>query len=261
MRREKGFLVLLMLTLSFWAIPSFSQQKYPKLIRWKKDNSIMVLIPAGEFWMGSAKKRAESPKHKVYLKDFYIDKYEVTTSQYLKFCQETSRKPPYYLRQGIPKGKENHPVQHITWEDADAYCKWAGKRLPSEAEWEKSARGTDGRLYPWGNFWDPSRSNNRTSPYQNTTPVGSFPQGASPYGVMDMAGNVWEWTGDWYKSYPGAKDQFDETGKLRVTRGGAFFFSIDLLRTSARNPLPPDDRSEYNGFRCAIDAQKVRFKK
>ena len=242
-------------------------QARPKLVRWFKDNSYMILIPAGEFWMGADKSvnveymaANEKPKHKVFLPDYYIDKFEVTNQQYFNFCKETGHKLPLLLKEGaIPAGRENHPVVNITWDDADAFCKWAGKRLPTEAEWEKAGRGTDARTYPWGNGWDQNLCNNRTSPYEDTVPVGTYPKGASPYGVMDMAGNAWEWTEDWYKSYPGAPNSFDETGKMKVTRGGAYFYSIFLLLVTSRHPLPPDDRSEYNGFRCAVSADGVKI--
>jgi formylglycine-generating enzyme required for sulfatase activity len=225
----------------------------PEVVRWKKDGSIMVKVPASEFWMGSSKSDAEKPRHKVYLDTFYMDKYEVTNTQYLAFCVDTDHRLPIHLRRGmIQQGRERHPVNHVTWSDADAYCKWAGKRLPTEAEWEKAARGTDGRLYPWGSGWNARLSNNRTSPSESTMAVGSFPQGKSPYGALDMAGNVWEWTADWYKSYPGAPLKFDETGKRRVARGGAYFYSIDLLRCANRYPLDPLDATGHGGFRCAI---------
>lgn len=259
-RNERKKLVLTALILGLGISVLAQESAKPKAIRWFKDNSIMILIPAGEFQMGSDRDASEKPRHKVYLPDYYIDKFEVTNQQYLKFCKDTGHSLPSLLISGvIPSGKENHPVVGIGWNDADAYCKWAGKRLPTEAEWEKAARGTDGRTYPWGNAWDQNLCNNRTSPYEDTVPVGSYPKGASPYGVMDMAGNAWEWVDDWYKSYPGSPVAFDETGKLKVTRGGAYFYSIFLLLTTARHPLPPDDRSEYNGFRCAISADKVKI--
>ncbi len=229
----------------------------PSQVKWKKDGAIMVKVPAGEFWMGSSgRPDNEKPKHKVFLDTFYIDKYEVTNTQYLAFCVETNHRLPIHLMRGfIQPGRENHPVANVAWIDADAYCKWAGKRLPTEAEWEKAARGTDGRIYPWGSGWNARLSNNRTSPAESTMPVGSFPQGKSPYGAMDMAGNVWEWTADWYKSYPGAPLTFDETGRRRVAKGGAYFYSIELLKSTNRYPLEPTDATEHGGFRCVASAK------
>ncbi|MEO0108860.1 MAG: SUMF1/EgtB/PvdO family nonheme iron enzyme, partial [candidate division WOR-3 bacterium] len=188
---------------------------------WLKDSSVMILIPAGEFLMGSAQgegDKDEHPLHKVYVSEFYIDKYEVTNRQYKRFCDATGRNypPDPELLSSMPNyfnNYPNYPVVNITWEDARAYCDWAGKRLPTEAEWEKAARGSDGRKYPWGNKApDGSQCNfaDRNLPdvpwcdkdaddgYGFTAPVGHYPQGASPYGVLDMAGNVWEWCNDWY---------------------------------------------------------------
>jgi len=261
MRELKLCAFLFCLAGFFSAQPSAElARSLPRTIRWIKDGAVMILVPAGDFWIGSDKLPNEKPKRRVFLKDFYIDKFEVTNQQYFRFCGETGRQLPIHLHEGkIPAGRENHPVNHINFFDAESYCTWAGRRLPAEDEWEKAARGFDGRAYPWGNGWDQNLSNNRTSPYEDTLPVGSIPRGASPYGVMDMAGNIWEWTSSWYKSYPAAEMQFDETGKTRVTRGGAYFYSIELLRTSYRHPLPPEDKSEYNGFRCAVDIDKVKL--
>jgi len=236
-----------------------AQSELPKTIRLAKDNSEMVLVPAGEFTMGSEKLANEKPRHKVFLKDFYMDKFEVTNLLYYQFCKDTNRELPIHMTSGkMPAGRENHPVSNVSFSDAEAFCKWAGKRLATEQEWEKAARGIDGRIYPWGSGWDQNLSNNRTRSGEDTLPVGSIPRGASPYGLMDMSGNVWEWTDSWYKSYPNSPVNFDETGKNRVTRGGAYFYSIELLRTSYRHPLPPDDVSEYGGMRCALDPDKVK---
>ncbi len=237
-------------------------KELPDRIRWKKDGAEMVKVPAGKFWMGSGRgPGAEKPRHQVFLETFYIDKYEVTNTMYLAFCVDTGHSLPVHLRRRmIQQGRENHPVNNVTWSDADAYCRWAGKRLPTEAEWEKAARGTQGRIYPWGNGWNARLSNNRTSQQESTMPVGSFPDSASPYGAMDMAGNVWEWTADWYKSYPGAGATFDESGKRRVARGGAYFYSIELLKTANRYPLDPNDATEHGGFRCVLDLEPHKEK-
>jgi formylglycine-generating enzyme required for sulfatase activity len=259
MKRCGRFLGLCLLA-AFLAPVAGAQTELPKTISWPKDNSEMALVPAGEFVMGSEKIPNERPAHKVLVKDFYMDKLEVTNRQYQLFCQAAGRQCPIHMTDNkIAAGREKHPVNNVSFFDAEAYCQWAGKRLPTEAEWEKAARGADARVYPWGSGWDQNLSNNRTSAREDTLPVGSIPGGASPYGLLDMAGNVWEWTDGWYKSYPGAPVSFDETGKSRVTRGGAYFYSIELLRTSYRHPLPPDDASEHGGFRCAADSDKVKL--
>jgi formylglycine-generating enzyme required for sulfatase activity len=176
----------------------------------------MVLIPAGEFLMGSdpsVDKDArdnEQPQHTLSLPDYYLAKTPVTNAQYAAFVQATTyhRQPGGWEHGKPPKGREDHPVVNVTWHDAVTYCRWLSEvtgrpyRLPSEAEWEKGARGSDGRIYPWGNQWDAKRCNTRESGKRDTTPVGAFPEGASPYGLLDMAGNVWEWTRSVYKSYP-----------------------------------------------------------
>ena len=166
----------------------------------------MIPIPAGEFLMGSDPRKdkdafdSEQPQHTLYLPDYYIAKTPVTNAQYAAFVR--SGYPPPALWGGWqqpPRGKGDHPVVRVTWHDAIAYCRWlaemTGKsyRLPSEAEWEKGARGSDGRIYPWGNRWDASRCNTYPGGPGDTTPVGTYPQGASPYGLLDMAGNVWDW--------------------------------------------------------------------
>jgi formylglycine-generating enzyme required for sulfatase activity len=257
--KPRAALVLAILVAGWSALKSAGQTLPPKDMLWGKDNSEMVLVPAGEFTMGSEKLQNEKPRRTVMLKDFYIDKFELTNQKYFLFCKDTGRElPTHFVNGKVPAGREKHPVSNVSFFDAEACCKWAGKRLPTEEEWEKAARGVDGRTYPWGSGWDQNLSNNRTRPGQDTLPVGSIPRGASPYGLLDMAGNVWEWTDSWYKSYPGSPVSFDDTGKNRVVRGGAYFYSIELLRTSYRHALPPDDASEYGGFRCAVDPDQVR---
>ncbi len=224
----------------------------------------MVYVPEGEFIMGSNpddEKRGiyvgldELPQRKVFLKGYYIDKYEVTTDLYKKFVDTTGNKTPFDWKDGnYPEGEGYLPVAHIDWYDADAYCKWAGKRLPTEAEWEKAARGTDGRIYPWGDVYDMKKTNTKDW-NRERVPVGSLPEGASPYGVMDMAGNIWEWTADWYKPYQGStlqRDIFGETHK--VIRGGGWNSYGELARTNERYPLPPDKPYQcFAGARCVKD--------
>lgn len=197
----------------------------------------MVLVPAGEFTMGSRKddktaEKDERPAHLVYLNAFSIDQYEVTTSRFAEFLRETKRAVPKYWSEQVPQQHGNKPVVGVDWNDADAYCAWAGKRLPTEAEWEKAARGTDQRLYPWGNQPpNEQRANvNRCCDFKDygvLTDVGSYEQGKSAYGAYDMAGNVWEWTADWYEenyysTSPARNPKGPSSGEYRVLRGGSW---------------------------------------
>ncbi|HLF86292.1 MAG TPA: formylglycine-generating enzyme family protein [Nitrospiria bacterium] len=235
----------------------------------------MILIPAGEFIMGSDTVeikeeplrpleplfKAEKPRHKVLLKAFYIDKYETTNLKYKKFVDTTKRKPPATWKDGMYSGgRDNNPVTMVAWQDADEYCRWAGKRLPTEAEWEKAARGGDERQFPWGNEFDGSRANTEESKLDDTVPVGGYESGKSPYGVYDMVGNVWEWTADWYRPYPGNKEENEFFGDaFKVARGGAHgtsgghYIIQQLYRTSFRFFFYPDKSYTDVGFRCAKD--------
>jgi len=220
----------------------------------------MVLIEAGEFWMGSNDGREnEKPRRRVYLDGFYIDRYEVTNSQYEKFMKATGHEAPEFWSDWSSNEPEQ-PVVGVSWHDAEAYCKWAGRRLPTEAEWEKAARGTDGRKYPWGNGEpDGSKANYYFwwIFFTRTAHVGSYPKGVSPYGVHDMAGNVWEWVADWYgESYyqraPSRNPNGPEFGPYRVLRGGAWLIAFyNDLRSSYRHAENPTYRHHYLGFRCA----------
>lgn len=238
----------------------------------------MVLIPAGVFLMGSdpgvdkdAQDR-EQPQHALYLPDYYLARTPVTNSQYAAFVQAASHRLPEHWKRGKPpRGKEDHPVVNVTWHDAVAYCRWlsevTGKpyRLPSEAEWEKGARGSDGRIWPWGNRWDAERCNSYEGGKGDTTPVGAYPQGASPYGLLDMASNVWDWTRSlWGKNwsapsfkYPydpadGREDLGAPDGVLRVLRGGSFLSNGRLVRCAYRSRLDPYARNRLNGFRVVV---------
>jgi len=315
------------------------------------DGSRMILIPAGEFYMGSSKAGIrtmpegfrpnlehytdEMPRTKVNLKSFYIDKFEVTNAQYNEFVSQTGYPPPYnshdlakpynWSSGTFPPGAANYPVVLVSWEDAFAYARWAGKRLPSEVEWEKAARGTDGRIYPWGNEWSGSKCNSaervagrplksyaawkgfaqvqrtrfekpigglwdvfgQAEVYANNErlkhlqAVGSYPEGRSPYGVYDMAGNVMEWCSNWYdpRLLNHIKDSTQISnyqGTYRAVRGGSWMRPLDDQRTSARDACPPSgylsvrEKNEEGkmqtyswpiisiGFRCAMDVEDAQ---
>ena len=226
----------------------------------------MITIPAGPFTMGTDRERADpqnTPAHVVNLPAYRIDKYLVTNAQYARFVAATGYRAPLDWKDGkIPKGFKLHPVTMVTWADAKAYAKWAGKRLPSEAEWEKAARGTDGRRWPWGDKMDPTKVNTYYT-VGNTTPVTKYPQGASPYGVMDMAGNVSEWTTSDFLPYQGSKaslDLFDVGGGERtrgihykVLRGGTWRSDPFSTQSFQRNFSLPNYASDFYGFRCVAD--------
>lgn len=222
-----------------------------------KDEAEMVYIPAGTFTMGDAQgdgDPAERPTGKVSVNGFWIDRYEVSFDQFGKFVQASNYKAQGNWEQLKSRGS-NHPVVNVTWNDAGAYCRWADKHLPSEAEWEYAARGSDGRKYPWGNQWDATRARFRGNKGSGTTAnVGAYPSGASPFGAQDMAGNVWEWTASLEKPYPyvatdGREDS--KTSGSRVSRGGSWLGDSDILRVSVRDFLSPSSKNDKLGFRCA----------
>jgi len=231
------------------------------------DGADMILIPAGEFLMGSPEAKGnddERPQHKVYLDAFYIYKYKVTNGQFARFVKETGYKAEGDWMRYAKSGRETHPVVCVTWNDAWAYCRWAGGRLPTEAQWEKAARGTDGKEYPWGNTWDRNRCNWHEGPKvsgmadiysgRGTAPVGSFPSGVSPYGVHDMAGNVWEWCSDWYdmdyyRSSPSRNPEGPGHGGNRVVRGGCFVDGSNGVQSAFRDSFGPSDQNIILGFR------------
>ncbi len=228
-----------------------------------KDGAPMVRVPAGEFTMGG--NSMDNPRHPVYLDTFYMDKYEVTTSRYAGFLQATGRQLPFKWSEVGLVSHGDRPVIGVTWEDADAYCRWAGKRLPTEAEWEKAARGTDGREYPWGNEAPTSRHANfnkccEWKGYGVLAIVGSLEAGRSPYGIYDLAGNVSEWVADWYDktSYKYELDRNPKgpaDGEEKVVRGGSWYDSGLLQRSALRSRSYPSAPSTDRGFRCAKDAK------
>jgi formylglycine-generating enzyme required for sulfatase activity len=233
----------------------------------------MVLVPAGEFLMGSAETDPsasddEKPRHLVYVDTFWIDKTEITNAQY-RLCREAGACSEPQA-QFIDFMDDPLPVVGIDWNQAKTYCEWVGARLPTEAEWEKAARGIDGRLYPWGNEFDGARLNycdtnciadwrdfDADDGYRFTAPVGNYLAGASPYGVLDMSGNVWEWTADWYAadSYQRATYR-NPTGPVeglqRVIRGGSWYYQDKSVRIAKRHKDTPTSRYDNIGFRCLM---------
>ncbi len=286
-------LVLLIVLLVVTGCGGQAGEPTPQLIRDDYDVP-MALVPAGPFEMGSQAGTAlaecrklavgddcerrqfepEEPKHTVTLAAFYIDQYEVTNTRYRQCVEAGHCQAPTSCNLGTPTYDEadraDHPVVCVSWHEARSYCEWRGARLPTEAEWEKAAGGMDGRLYPWGNEFDGSRlnfcdSNCRSGHahpgyddgYTYTGPVGSYPQGVSPYGVHNMAGNVWEWVQSQYRPYPYQADDGRESLEgtaSRVARGGSWRGYGYYGRAAGRSALEPDFRIHNLGFRCAAPA-------
>lgn len=259
------------------------------------DGMPLVCVPAGEFSMGTDGIEGESPQHTVSLSAFWIDQWEVTNAMFAAFVQATGYQTQAEALgnawgfdgswRDVPgadwrhpdgpsssiAGLEHHPVVQVSWFDAQAYCQWAGRQLPSEAQWEKAARGPDGRSYPWGNTFDCHLANTDDETqidisyvagggscdgFDRTAPVGSFPGGASPYNALDMAGNVLEWVADWYDSnYYSLSPSLDptgpENGTQRSLRNGSWYTSEGTVRTAQRSRAEPTARLNTLGFRCA----------
>jgi len=233
--------------------------------------SPMIDIAAGNFIMGSdTRLEDEGPQHLAYTAAYRIDVYEVTNLQYKQFIDATQRRSPRHFRNRIfPEGKADHPVTFVSWFDAEAYCHWAGKRLPTEVEWEKAARGTDARVYPWGNEFKLHAANTPVRWLElrkagvadegDTTPVAAFPAGRSPYGLYDMSGNVWEWVADWYGPHPGNTRPSENYGQInKVLKGGSWwdcsFYKCGISAPSFnRSFFSPRVRNSSFGFRCAQD--------
>lgn len=248
----------------------------------EKNNSEMILIPAGTFSMGSNARAAdERPVHKVHLSAYYIGKYEVTNAEYHEFwvslknengdsteaqIQHTPESFSHLSHIGSwperAKQFPDHPVVGVSWQDANAYAEWKGTRLPTEAEWEKAARGYTDRIWPWGNAMLPhaNTSEKKDGFEDRIAPVGSYPKGKSYYGVMDMAGNVWEWTADWYSDvyylHSSKQDPIGpDVGSWRVLRGGSWIDSLTRCSTTFRFYLYPTLKTSFVGFRLAKTAE------
>ncbi len=219
----------------------------------------MAFIAGGVFAMGddAAENLSEKPSHRVVVAPFFIDQREVTQEEYEAFVRATNRRelPTDWVKGSYPPGKATHPVTYVSWQDACDYAAWAGKRLPTEAEWEFAARGPEGRKYPWGNEFDPRRLNSEEAKIKRSQPVGSFPSGATPEGVLDLAGNVAEWTASDDTAYEGSAYKPDLGAK--IVRGGAFSLTRKYASATRRAQVPPDTRDRALGFRCVKDIPRV----
>ncbi|HPZ06547.1 MAG TPA: SUMF1/EgtB/PvdO family nonheme iron enzyme [Candidatus Eremiobacteraeota bacterium] len=225
----------------------------------------MIYVPGGDFIVGSNEPGSpDGPETKVYLEAYYIDRCEVTMAEYANFVKSTGYKSQGSWDMYFKKGYENYPVVNVSWNDAKSYAEWVGKRLPNELEWEKAARGTDGRIWPWGNQWDKNKCNNTTTndtsivslmlnmgEGKGPVPVGIIEKGMSPYGAMDMAGNVEEWISDWYQPYPYEGPY--QSGMVKTIRGGSWYHYEGYTKCSSRNKFSPDKGYNKLGFRCVKD--------
>jgi eukaryotic-like serine/threonine-protein kinase len=228
----------------------------------------MAKVSAGEFTMGKTEPAAHSPEHKVTLKEYLIDKTEVSVAQY-KACVDCGACGAP-LRDGSNTGREpyfgnpafaTYPVIYVSWKDAKAYCEGIGKRLPTEAEWEKAARGTDGRIYPWGSDAPTAKHANFGEMENDTKPVTDYDKGKSPYEVLNLAGNVWEWVADtfasdYYAKSPATDPAGPPSGVIKVARGGGFDSSLDIIKSYVRVGYTEGSAYSYLGFRCAMDQWK-----
>jgi serine/threonine-protein kinase len=254
-------------------------QVEPSELPFGKDKSIMIVIPKGEFEMGSDKYSAEKPVQKIYMDSYYIDKFLVTNAQFQKFVEETGyvtdaekagggmvrigrrwkkvRDATWKMPDGLTPidGREDNPVSQVSYNDALAYCQWAEKNLPTEAQWEKAARGPNGNKFPWGNQDPDDTMANFDNLIGATTPVNDYEKGKSFYGMHDGAGNVYQWCKDWYATGPRAEKNptGPSSGKERVVKGGSFIEGTESLRSANRDRYKPDYSSYLFGFRCACE--------
>lgn len=230
----------------------------------------MVLVPASEFTMGSDKgDDDEAPVHRVYVDTFYLDKFEVTNGRFAKFVEAIQSEPPWgFSDKDTPVTHADRPVRWVSWMDAMGYCLWAGKRLPTEAEWEKAARGTDGRIYPWGNE-APTTAHAvfglKEGGGETVSPIGNRDKGRSAYGAHDLAGNLYEWVMDWYaedfytnfSKNPAINPRGPSEGTAKVQRGGSYINNPYRLRSSFRTKGDPTEQDPNVGFRCAQEVPKL----
>ena len=249
--------------------PGMSMPAYYNETRIGAEPNEMVFVPGGKFIRGTNNRLPdEGPEHIAEVTDFLIDKYEVTNLQYKKFIDATQRRSPKHFRnRTFPQGKSDHPVTYVTWYDAKTYCEWANKRLPTDKEWEKAARSEDGRMFPWGNDFKMHAANTpqrwqELKQEGDTSPVGAFPEGISPYGAYDMSGNVWEWTESWYFAYPGNTRESENYGEVYKTLKGGSWWDCSFYKCGISAPVFNRSffyRSTKNksfGFRCAKDVEK-----
>jgi formylglycine-generating enzyme len=234
------------------------------------DEAELVLIPAGEFSMGHNSGYDTLPVRRVNLPAFYIDKYEVTNKRYKRFIDATGYKVPWsqdpavaayvwdWQKRMYPEGKGDDPVVLVSWDDAKAFCTWAGKRIPTEAEWEKATRGPKGKPYPWGNEWAKGKANTAESGLKQTAPMGNFKEDVSEYGVHDLAGNVSEWVEEWFAPYPGnPMTSYEERNKYRVLRGGSWDYAHSIANGYHRQYALPQSQMTAIGFRCVKTADEA----
>ncbi len=221
----------------------------------QRDGAAMAYVPSGQFLMGSSQgvgRSDERPQRSVYLEAYWVYVHPVTVAQFLAYCRRAPRDPP----PAPPWGwRDDHPVVNVTHEEARRYAEWAGGSLPSEAQWERAARGTDGRTYPWGEAWEPERCNGEEGGPGRTTPVDRHPGGASPVGCGNMVGNVWEWCADWYEAayyLHGTtwNPRGPAAGRRRCVRGGGWRGGREEVRVARRGSSRPDLRRDDQGFRC-----------